>query len=319
MSSTIGWKKYLNETIITFRAKFRRLPSSHQSQIRQKALSHSFFTPVQVEALLFEAGKIAVWFIVHDKHLPDMMFKIHENARSISESEFLKKYPNLRKQSVFLPKWLSLGTAEPNPKARGRIMYFVWEETHHTFLGNFHPQTVASIVLSDVNEAIKSEQVDVIEKSTKGLRKSITKIREENIRNDLLSATKKIDQSLQKIKRLDEEISKVKQQVGVSQEYQDWKLLVSDVDRIKGEHVPREVLEAKVNELNTRIDSLAGIKEAYDKIFAQQNQFMKQQSDVMKQQSSFINWIKYSTILVPIVVACVPIIETLFRHFLDTV
>lgn len=121
------------------------------------------------------------------------------------------------------------------------------------------------------------------------------------------------------IRRLDEEIDKVRQLVGVTKEVQDWKLLVSDVDRLKGEQVPREVFDAKVNELGTRIDSLSEIREAYDKILAQQTEFMKQQAEVMKQQSSFIKWTKYATILLPIAVISVPVIEVisiLIRHFL---
>ena len=124
----------------------------------------------------------------------------------------------------------------------------------------------------------------------------------------------------EEIRRLDGEINKVRQLVGVTKEIQDWKLLVSDVDRLKGEHVPREVFDAKVNELGTRIDSLSEIREAYDKVLAQQNEFMKQQAEVMRQQSSFIKWIKYATILLPIAVISVPIIEiisVLIRHYLN--
>jgi len=133
-----------------------------------------------------------------------------------------------------------------------------------------------------------------------------------------LDTAKKIDGALQEIRRIDGEIGKVRQLIGVSKEYQDWKLLVSDVDRLKGEHVSKEVFKAKLDELDTRINSLAEIREAYDKILAQQNTFMKQQADVMKQQSSFITWIKYATILVPIAVVSVPIIEILLHNFLGT-
>ena len=68
--------------------------------------------------------------------------------------------------------------------------------------------------------------------------------------------------------------------------------------------------------INTRIDALRDIKEAYDKLLSQQNAFMDQQAEVMKQQTSFINWIKYATIIVPIAVVSVPIIEILLRHFI---
>jgi predicted transcriptional regulator len=114
---------------------------------------------------------------------------------------------------------------------------------------------------------------------------------------------------MQEIKRLDNEIGKVRQLVGVTKEFQDWKLLVSDVDRLKGEHVPREVFESKLRELSTKIEAYEKIEEAYERLSTQQEK-------VLEQQSSFLKWIKYSTILVPIAVAVIPVIEYLLRYLL---
>ena len=111
------------------------------------------------------------------------------------------------------------------------------------------------------------------------------------------------------IKRLDKEIDKVRQLVGVTKEIQDWKLLVSDVHRLKGEHVPREVFESRIGELSTKIEAFEKIEKAYERL-------ADQQARVLEQQSSFLKWIKYSTILVPIAVALIPVIEILIRHFL---
>jgi len=125
-------------------------------------------------------------------------------------------------------------------------------------------------------------------------------------------SAKELDEALEGIRRIDEKINRVRKLVRFSQEYQDWKVLVSDVHRLKGEHVPREVFDAKVDELATRIDSLCVIREAYDKVLAQQTK-------VIEQQSSFIKWIKYATILLPIAVISVPVIEIIsimIRHSL---
>jgi len=107
------------------------------------------------------------------------------------------------------------------------------------------------------------------------------------------------------VKRLREEITPLKRQqkelrddiIGIkkivgSETYGEWKVLLSEIDKV-----------------NTRIDALTDIKDAYDKV-------LTQQAEVIKQQSSFMNWIKYSTILLPIAVASIAIIEILIRYFL---
>jgi len=62
-----------------------------------------------------------------------------------------------------------------------------------------------------------------------------------------------------------------------------------------------KALLAEIDKINVRIDALSNIINAYDK--------------VLNQQSSFITWIKYATILVPIAVVSVPIIELLLHYF----
>ena len=68
------------------------------------------------------------------------------------------------------------------------------------------------------------------------------------------------------------------------------------------------------NEMKMELSSLEKREKTYIDVLAQQTEFMRQQTEVMKQQSSFMNWIKYSAIFVPIAIACVPIIEILIKH-----
>ena len=163
------------------------------------------------------------------------------------------------------------------------------------------------------------------------MRAKVGQIKQENIRSDLMNQADSIERFVHSYSKrlkeqemlttaIKEDVDGVRQLIGVSTEYQDWKLLVSDVYRLKGEHVPKEVFDAKVGELSSRINSLSEIREAYDKILAHQTEFMKQQAEVMRQQSSFIKWIKYATILLPVAVISVPIIEiigVLIRHYLN--
>ena len=300
----ISWEEYLTETVTTFRKEFEKLSYRQRNLLRLKAFHSSFLEPCQIEVLDVGDKESAIWLVIHDNNLPDMTFKSHKNARSPDISEFWRKYefPILHREHF-----------EKNLSFEGRLHFIVMRNVEFGTSRDKKPQEIASMVLSfALRNLIKTEQVNAIERSTLGLKKSIAKVTEKDVRDELMGATQKIDGALKEIKRIDEEIGKVRQLVGISQEYQDWRLLVSDVHTLKGEHVPREVFDSRIGELNTRIDSLSEIKEAYDKILTQQTEFMKQ-------QSSFIKWIKYATILLPIAVISVPVIEIIsiwIRHSL---
>jgi len=122
------------------------------------------------------------------------------------------------------------------------------------FPSGIEPQDIIDSLLRLAAEPLWDEQVDVIERSTDGLKKSIARISEEDIRDELLAATSRIDTSLEEIKRLDEEVGRMRKLVGATKEYQDWRLLVSDVDRLKGEHVPKPVFDANVERLDEKIE-----------------------------------------------------------------
>jgi len=307
--SSISWEAYLTETITNFRKEFEKFSIEDQKRIMQKEFDDLPFEPCQIEVLDFGANQNIIFFLIHDKKLPDMMFKIHKEAKNIEESEFKKKYKFAMLQ---FPTFDESGWKKIFPTYR----FFIYTKASLNFNPMMSPLELVRYFMNEARRVLKDEQVDVIKRSTDGLKKSISKVPESDIRRELLASTNKIDKSLLEIRRLDEEIGKVRQLVGATKEIQDWRALISDVDRLKGEHVSREVFDAKVNELHTRIDSLTEIKEAYDKVLEQQNEFMKQQAEVMKQQSSFVTWIKYATILVPIAVVLVPIIDALIRHFL---
>jgi hypothetical protein len=296
-------EKCLRETIESFRESFRKLRPDEQRLAEEKGSGSSFLAPCQIEVLNFEGSETILWLVVHDDTASDMQFTFHTGIKRIEESDFAKKYTfpvdisrlsstSFHGLTILTEDWcLSLSGAER------------------------HPTMLAQVMLSHLRETIRNEQVKTIERSTEGLKESITRVPEKQLREELLTNTGQIDTALKEIKRIDEDLGKVRQLVGTSKEYQDWKLLITDVDRLKGEHVPREVFDANIKELNTRIDSFKEIKDGYEKMLTQQTDFMKQQAGVMKQQSSFITWIKYATILLPIAVISVPIIE-IIRYLL---
>jgi len=296
--SSMPWEEYLVKMVTTFRKEFEKLGSREQRIIKQSEFYRLPLKPCQIEVLDF--GKLVIWLLIHDDIFPDMMFKVHRDVKSLDESEFINKY----NYKFFI---------HPDQTSGENLLHEHLIICTSLSIAGFDrkmpPEYMAEWFLLIAKGALKTEQFNVIEHTTDRLKKSIAKIPDEDIKNELLVYMEKVDGALIETKRLDDEINKVRQLLGVTKEIQDWKLLISDVGKLKEEHVPREVFNTKVNELNTRINSLSEIKAAYDKILAQQTEFMKQQAEVMKQQSSFVKWIKYATILLPIAVISVPIIE----------
>lgn len=168
----------------------------------------------------------------------------------------------------------------------------------------------------------REKQSKKIENTVDVLKRDVEAIPETfKFKTQILETTSRLGVEIQELhKRVDEEIGAFREIVGKSEKLQDWKMFSGDVDFLKRTHVNKETYNSEIKRLedtiNTRIDSIQNIKEAYDKVLSQQNEFMGQQAKVIEHQSSFINWIKYATILVPLAVVSVPIIELVLRHFL---
>ena len=168
----------------------------------------------------------------------------------------------------------------------------------------------------------REKQRKKIENTVNNLKRDIEAIPENiGLKRQIMETATKLDVEIKELhKRVDDEVNAFREIVGKSEKLLDWKMFSGDVEFLKKTHINKETFNSEIKRLedkiNARIDSIHDIKEAYDKVLSQQNNFMKQQADVMKQQSNFINWIKYATILVPIAVVSVPIIEIVLRHFL---
>jgi len=239
----ISWEEFLSQTVTAYRKEFNKLSKRSQKLIKEKEFHNSLLRPCQIEVLDAGEKKTAVWLVVHDNNLPDMMFKIHKNVKDISVSQFLKKYEFLTAES--LEKVLT---------AKYSYHEIYMKDTMSGFRRDVEPQYIGNELLRWSAEPLFEQQYNIIESGTDGLKKSIAKISEVEIRDELLATTKRIDASLQEIRRLDKEIGEVRKLVGVTKEIQDWRLLFTDVGRLKDEHVPKQVFDAKIERLDEKIE-----------------------------------------------------------------
>jgi predicted nucleotide-binding protein len=147
------WERFLSDTVTAFRKKFENLEFSQQRQIREKALDESLLEPCQIEVLDFGIRKQVIWLLIHDKLLPDMLFKVHKHFKSTDTIEFADKLPyevcTLLEDSIL--------RVESSTKPNGILVFM----KNHTF-GISHgapPQSVSGEFLNMcVGDSIRETQ-----------------------------------------------------------------------------------------------------------------------------------------------------------------
>jgi hypothetical protein len=248
--SSIDWKEYVIEVIKNFRKRYEDLADVEVKKIvKEKFYENTLLEPCQVEVLA-SSGEVDC-FVAHDRNVDDMEITIREVPvdTRYTESEFLKKY-----SYVFLGDGSLFGIL-PN-----RWVVFHTKNEFHPLEGRPKPSSVIDLLLGwlleKANEKVKSERVTSLEKSASGLEASISKLPESEARSRLDKQAKEIGKALEDIKRVDKELLDVRKIMGASKEYQDWRVLVSDVDRLKGEHLPKGEFEKEIDRLDERIDAL---------------------------------------------------------------
>lgn len=312
--SSMSWEEYLTRFVDITRAAYEPqlvreglVPEYLIELVDLPAIPLTLPEPCQITVFEFSSTPRIVWIVAFEKTKTDMYFKVEKSKESIQE--FLKNYSEYEKfeealslvgskredlQKYYKEDYVSYGGID-------YIGFLFFSDPKY----NFSPRQLAlDMYHENIMWVLRSIQRARIEQSTLEILEKFKKTGDKGV----LAEIKSIEKSLEKLKKIDEHERKlmsmedrlagVRKLIG-TKTFGEWKVLLSEIDKI-----------------NTRINAFSDIKTAYDKVLAQQNEFMKQQSEVMKQQSSFVKWVKYATILLPIAVICVPIIETLLRHFL---
>lgn len=308
LSNTEAKTETLKKAIAHYRDKFNKLDVGFQKDVADHSYDLSLLFPCQIEYNTFgEFGTI--WSIIHDPNREDLEITINTFESKDERKSYLERITEEYQWSTKLENWTKK-TMES--LASDGLMFIAPKNYMWTSYSSENPIAQANqlleITLDIVAHEIENEKHMELQEIAESLKEDVETISEEKVRarfeetsskmNEVLKKFRVIDEHKLKIEKMESELSGVRKLVG-TKSYGEWKVLVSEIDKI-----------------NTRIDCLKEIREAYDKVLGRQDKFMEQQAEVMKQQSSFLTWIKYATILVPIAVVSVPIIEILIRHFL---
>jgi len=293
----ISWEEYIESNIAEFREQYKDSFSRSQITLLEKdreAFLYSLNKPSQIIVVDFE-DRQCIFIIAHNQEHPDMEVLVFENAvfenwedkvfvgkrllglLGIKKTEInqiveqMKRKKHYRQwkygpkedefQLIYTPlgkRWLLL-LSSYDPRYSGTKFHFAT-----TFLLFSH---------SKLHSILREQQRREIKKTVSELREDAEAIPKEiELRSKIIESTQRLDSQMKQLdEKVEKEISAVRKLIGLSESIQDWKLLISDVNRLKGEHVPREIFDTEVrriNEkinkgleaLNTRIEDLKAIK-----------------------------------------------------------
>jgi len=310
------WEEFLRKFVRTWRAEYQRLDDQvKEAYLMAYTKYYNFLNPCQIEVIDLVEPHNVVWVITRNTDRKDMEFNVNSGIKNLESFLDLKERQDptwfMRFEKV-IPRFRHAGSVK---KRGGSVWGYEENVTYATFFYNLLEKDPVEVAREHVSSHERYLERNLIRKDMKQatdlIKSNVNQITDLKLRSRLAKATRKLDDSLSEIRRIDEHERKIhlmeKEIVGVrrlvgTETFGEWKVLLSEIDK-----------------MSTRIDALSDIRDAYDKVLAQQNEFMKQQSEVMKQQSSFIKWVKYATILLPIAVISVPVIEIIsvvIRHFL---
>jgi len=261
----MDWFQYLTTVVRTFRQRFESLTPDLKKVIRERFFERTFLQPCQIEVL--DSGLYSMIFlIVHDRELMDMKFTIHRNARSSDVSEFAKRYPHISENKQEITKLLG---------SKSELVFIYMDRARIAVALGREPAKVAESFLRtlvlEARSILKSQQFDTFKTFFGHLQESISKVPQKEIRTELTETSQKLDELLKEMKHvreherklaeLEEDIGGVRQLIGVSQVYQDWRVLASDVETLKKTpRVSKEIFDSEIKRLDQRIDALREIR-----------------------------------------------------------
>jgi hypothetical protein len=255
----VDWNEFCKKVLTMSRVLYKQ--SGFEETIENKLFDRTFLPPCQIEVL--DSGAEVVWLVVHDDKVADMTFKILTNVKNYSESSFAKKY-NLNS----LPR--DFLSSKP---ASARTLWIFMKDSYYTDFSadaeEFATQLFQKLEAKIFSE-VRKNQFDVIQSSTEGLKKSLSSLEEGKSRRIMEDVAKTIDKAVKEVKRIDEyekklssmekDIVSVRQLVGASQEFQDWRVLIADVEDLKKANVSKELFKSEIKRLDEKIDGLREIR-----------------------------------------------------------
>jgi len=158
-------------------------------------------------------------------------------------------------------------------------MWSLWGGRNSFYILSTYDFRSDSDFLFDISREMVFRESDLekrkvqIEETVVDLRKNVEAIPEEvDLRNKIIETTEKLENQMKELhERLEAEVGGVRQLIGTSEKFQDFKAFTTDIEHLKTTHVAKEIFHSEIKRvdekidkgleaLNTRIEDLKAIK-----------------------------------------------------------
>jgi hypothetical protein len=282
----LSWEKYIRHNIGRFREDFEDLRAEDKKLVRRSDdwYHWTFLPPCQV--ILFDVRDLSflMFIVLHNEEHPDMkVIVVSSDTADDIRSKTIEK-PSLSKlldadavesliATIKETRDLSKSpysdftnhiTGVGAPDIKG-IMIFSGRDLfkEESRLSERMLYWITYSILTDRKRGLPiAETVDNLRKDAEAIPEGV------ELRNKIIEATVRLENQMKELeKKLAEEVSGVRQLVGSSRKYLDWKAFTSDLELLRTTHVPKgefkiqiERLDERIGALNTRLDDLKEVR-----------------------------------------------------------
>jgi len=257
----ISWEEYVKANILEFRKRYGKFSKEIKKIIKEDKLLSlvSLNKPCQVVVIGFRALSTKCFIILHSKKNLDMEIKVLEEiAFDDFSSEVLKKIRLLE----------PLGSREIG-KIYNVVRYVLTEQSEEIAMswGSFYksivfflksdPKTWTPHIISDFMQRMMGLRINSLKiKETVGdIRRDAGEIPVTEVRTKITEATERLEEQIKQLdKKLKEEVGGVRQLIGASEKYLDWKAFTTDFEHLKETHIAKDVFDAHIKRIDEKID-----------------------------------------------------------------
>lgn len=268
--------EYLDALIIAFRHHYDTMNEEEKSVAQ---LNMTLAKPCQIEFFSFKRGG-EFMIITLDAAKPDEL-RIHENIKE-DTALFLKSKLDAFKTSAHTRGDLSKVLVKDGKVEGGTWAALEENASVYSFgdLQKEHPDPTkyAEEIFENLRETAQRmlerrkriTEYGTIEQQIHAIRNDIKRIEDSSLKASMLESAKKIDEAIssirtlevheQRLSQMEQEIGGVRKMIGTTKEYQDFRVLATDVDDLKKSHVGKDIFESEIKRLDQRIDGLKEIR-----------------------------------------------------------
>jgi hypothetical protein len=268
-----SWKEFITIYVNEWRRSITTLTSGELQALKSTVQYQMYARKTQVYVVTFEESPKVIWFVTWDESRQDMEVSVHPTIEA-NRLTFLEKMTT-QNPTLFQQFSKSLEHLNGWNVNLLKITSVADDNVCIQFIDNLISKDPINMAKNDFkdtfNRAIKVSERNIIEKKTEEIKSEAEKLLERDTREKILEAAEKIQASIKEINRIETheqkiaaiegEIAGVRKLIGSSIEYQDWKVLVDEVSRIKNTpNVSKEAFESEIKRIDQKIDGLKEIK-----------------------------------------------------------